>query len=49
MALGYFKLAIIAAGIEFRRRMAAERRRRPTTGPARPSPSLISRGLEELR
>jgi aminoglycoside phosphotransferase (APT) family kinase protein len=50
MALAYFKLAIIAAGIDFRRRMSggtddvdASDRVGETVGP------LIARGLAEVR
>jgi aminoglycoside phosphotransferase (APT) family kinase protein len=46
MALGYFKLAIIAAGIDFRRRMATERPDDDRAGQA--VAVLISRGLETL-
>jgi aminoglycoside phosphotransferase (APT) family kinase protein len=47
MALGYFKLAIIAAGIDFRRRMSSER----PDGDDRAGQAvavLISRGLQTL-
>lgn len=49
MALAYFKLAIIAAGIEFRRRMSEQADGEETydTAPEVVAP-LISRGLEEL-
>jgi aminoglycoside phosphotransferase (APT) family kinase protein len=49
MALAYFKLAIIAAGIDFRRRMSDQARGK---GDSEHTPEvvapLISRGLEEL-
>ena len=49
MALAYFKLAIIAAGIDFRRRMAqqAHGKDEASAGPEVVAP-LISRGLAEL-
>jgi aminoglycoside phosphotransferase (APT) family kinase protein len=49
MALAYFKLAIIAAGIDFRRRMAeqAHGKGEASAGPEVVAP-LISRGLTEL-
>ena len=49
MALAYFKLAIIAAGIDFRRRMSEQAQGRDDTadGPEVVAP-LISRGLNEL-
>jgi hypothetical protein len=49
MALAYFKLAIIAAGIDFRRRMAEQAHGTDTSehAPEVVAP-LISRGLAEL-
>ncbi|BBY64278.1 phosphotransferase family protein [Mycolicibacterium helvum] len=47
MALGYFKLAIIAAGIDFRRRMASERSDNDDRA-GEAVAVLISRGLETL-
>jgi aminoglycoside phosphotransferase (APT) family kinase protein len=49
MALAYFKLAIIAAGIDFRRRVSeqAQGNDDPSEGPEVVAP-LISRGLAEL-
>ena len=49
MALAYFKLAIIAAGIDFRRRMSEQAQGKDDTsdGPEVVAP-LISRGLAEL-
>ena len=49
MALAYFKLAIIAAGIDFRRRMSEKAQGKEDTsdGPEVVAP-LISRGLAEL-
>jgi aminoglycoside phosphotransferase (APT) family kinase protein len=49
MALAYFKLAIIAAGIDFRRRMSEQAQGKDDTsdGPEVVAP-LISRGLNEL-
>jgi len=50
MALGYFKLAIIAAGIDFRRRMSEHARGIGDTSDHTPEvvAPLISRGLAEL-
>jgi len=50
MALAYFKLAIIAAGIDFRRRMADQARGMSDTTDLTPEvvAPLISRGLAEL-
>jgi aminoglycoside phosphotransferase (APT) family kinase protein len=50
MALAYFKLAIIAAGIDFRRRMSDQARGAGDAGEHTPEvvAPLISRGLAEL-
>jgi hypothetical protein len=48
MALAYFKLAIIAAGIDFRRRMAEQARGDPSESMPEVVAPLISRGLTEL-
>jgi aminoglycoside phosphotransferase (APT) family kinase protein len=50
MALAYFKLAIIAAGIDFRRRMSEQAHGKGETSDSGPEvvAPLISRGLSEL-
>jgi len=48
MALAYFKLAIIAAGIDFRRRMSEQARGETSDSVPEVVAPLISRGLAEL-
>ncbi|MGZ4584509.1 MAG: phosphotransferase family protein, partial [Mycobacterium sp.] len=48
MALAYFKLAIIAAGIDFRRRMSDQARGMDSDHLPEVVAPLISRGLAEL-
>lgn len=48
MALAYFKLAIIAAGIDFRRRMSEQAEGQASDGAPEVVAPLISRGLVEI-
>lgn len=50
MALAYFKLAIIAAGIDYRRRMSEQAEGKDTAAESVPDvvAPLIARGLAEI-